>query len=394
MIQRVNYTISHTNANVFKSLSLSTDSPDQEWFKTYVGEADDYGYSVKQTMDGGFIIAGNTHSYGAGLYRDILLIRTDSHGNELWSKTYGGEFEERGKFVQQTLDGGFVVVGFTCSFGAGQSDLAILKVDAYGNKEWLKTFGGLNAEEGNSIQKVDGGYIVTGYTRSHGVGNDDVYLIKTDRDGNEIWTKTYGGPDSDRARSVHQTIDGGYIIGGITGYKKFFEGDVFLIKVGPHGNEEWSTSFGGAQIDYCRAVIQSNDGGYVLVGYTRSYGAGSGDIYVIKTDGNGVETWSRTFGGIEDEEGFSVQKTVDGAYIIAGYTKSFGAGNGDIYLIKIDEEGHELWSQTFGAQDDERGYSVQETVDSGYIITGYTRSFSNDNKDVYLLKLKQHKGHS
>ena len=252
-----------------------------------------------------------------------------------WEKTFGGAGDDRGFSVQQTSDGGYIIVGWTTSYGAGGADVYLIKVDANGNMQWSRTFGGRDADWGYSVQQTsDGGYIIVGETTSYGAGLVDVYLIKVDAKGNMQWNKTFGGAGYDWGYSVQQTSDGGYIIVGATSYGAGGD-DVYLIKVDANGNMQWSKTFGGAIDDWGYSVQQTSDGGYIIVGTTTSYGAGGGDVYLIKVDANGNMQWSKTFGGAGDDRGFSVQQTSDGGYIIVGTTTSYGAGWWDVYLIKL-----------------------------------------------------------
>jgi hypothetical protein len=305
------------------------------WSKTFGGGGIDLGFSVQQTSDGGYIIVGATTSYGAGSY-DVYLIKVDANGNIRWNKTFGGREDDWGYSVQQTRDGGYIIVGGTKSYGAGGYDVYLIKVDANGNIRWNKTFGGARDDWGYSVQQTsDGGYIIVGATTSYGAGGYDVYLIKVDANGNMQWSKTFGGGGSDLGYSVQQTSDGGYIIVGYTTSYGAGGGDVYLIKVDANGNIRWNKTFGGKDSDWGHSVQQTRDGGYIIVGETMSYGAGGADVYLIKVDANGNIRWSKTFGGARDDRGYSVQQTSDGGYIIVGYTTSYGAGSYDVYLIKL-----------------------------------------------------------
>jgi hypothetical protein len=366
-----------------------------EWSKTFGGLDDDEGYSVQQTEDGGYIITGSTESYGAG-GEDIWLIKTDSRGNKKWSKTFGGSEWDGSYSVQQTQNGGYILAGSTRSYGAdGRNyDVLLIKTDSKGNEKWNKTFGGAYFDWRGSVQQTqDGGYILAGSTSSYGVGESALWLIKTDSKGNEKWNKTFVWGYSDKGRSVQQTQDGGYII---TGSTEDFDGwsDVRLIKTDSKGNEEWSKTYGGFMDDRGTFVQQTKDDGYIITGSTLSYGAGSSDIWIIKTDSKGDEEWNKTFGGECADWSGSIQQTKDRGYIIAGsryrrYVEGYGVYmSPDVWLIKIDLNGNEEWNRIFGKKSYyDVGQSVRQTNDGGYIITGGTKSFGAGEEDVWLIKI-------
>jgi hypothetical protein len=307
---------------------------DTLWTRTYGGTDWDEGYPVQQTSDGGYVIAGETRSFGAGSF-DVYLVKTDSSGDTLWTRTYGGSHSDAGSSVQQTSEGGYIIAGYTTSFGAGGADVYLVKTDSSGNTLWTRTYGGSDDDYGESVQQTSNGeYIIAGETYSFGAGDYDVYLLKTDPSGDTLWTRTYGGSDLDWAQSVQQTSDGGYIIAG--GTESFGAGfaDVYLLKTHSSGDTLWTRTYGGWWYDYGFSVQQTSDGGYIIAGMTKSFGAGGWDVYLVRTDSSGATLWTRTYGGFGSDYGYSVQQTSDGAYIIAGETESFGAGGDDVYLIK------------------------------------------------------------
>jgi Secretion system C-terminal sorting domain len=364
-------------ALAFLAIPSIAQPPDSLWTRIFGGSGEDWGRSVQQTSDGGFIVAGSN-------YAD--LIKTDSDGNELWSQSYEGEGQGGGgQWAQQTADGGYIITGRTPTIGAG-SDVWLMKTDSDGNMVWQQLFGGIGDDYSKSVQQTtDGGYFITGWTYSFGAGARDVWLIKTDSDGNEVWSQTFGGTDSDIGYSGQQTADGGYIITGNT--LSFGAGhfDMWLIKTDSNGDEVWSRTFGGTSYECGSSVQQTTDGGYIITGYAGV--ADTDDVLLIKTDSDGNEVWNQTFGGDGQDSGGSVQQTSDGGYIITGRTISFGAGSEDVWLIKTDSNGNEVWNQTFGGTVSDWGESVQQTDDGGYIIVGWTESFGAGHTDIWLIRV-------
>uniref|UniRef100_A0A832DJ23 T9SS type A sorting domain-containing protein n=1 Tax=Ignavibacterium album TaxID=591197 RepID=A0A832DJ23_9BACT len=375
---------------LFVNFDLFAQIPDTIWTKTFGGSNIDVGYYVETTSDGGFIITGYTRSYGTMSGRNVLLIKTDSFGNEQWIKAYGGNNDDEGNSVQQTSDGGFIICGYTKSYGAGGNDVFLVKTDSLGNELWNKVFGGASDEEGYSVlQTNDGGFLIAGATSSFGAGSRDIWLVKTDTNGNLSWTKTIGGGSSDGARQINFTNDGGYIITGWTfSYGPGAVGNAWLVKTDSLGNMSWNKFFGGSDVDRGLSVQQTSDGGYVLTGYTASSGFGLDDMLLIKTDSNGNLQWQKTFGGSGRDYGNFVQQTFDNGYIITGYTLSFGAGGDDLWLVRTDASGNLQWSKTYGGAQSDVGYCLQETIDGGYIIVGHTLSRGAGLHDVWLLRLE------
>ena len=314
------------------------------WTKTY-GDISlrDEGFSVQQTTDGGYIITGWGGASGGGPLK-VYLLKTNAGGTIVWKKTYRGTDTNAGGyvgyFVRETNDGGFIVTGKSDTFGAND-DLYLIRFNSVGDTLWTKIIGGTNSEVGTCVlQTSDSDCIVYGYTSSFGAGCYDVLLVKTDSSGNPLWSKTYGGNDYDTGWSMQQTNDGGYIMSAST--RSFGQGnyDVYLIKTDSTGNLLWSKTYGGTGRDVAYSVLQTSDGGFIVAGSSDSFGTDSMDVYVVKTDSAGNLEWSKIYGGPNPDQGNSVLQTNDGGYFITGWTRSFGAGNYDVYLIKTDSAGN------------------------------------------------------
>ncbi|KQC14370.1 MAG: hypothetical protein APR63_14440 [Desulfuromonas sp. SDB] len=356
------------------------------WTRTYGGNMPDEGNSIQQTSDGGYIIAGYTESYGAG-GSDLYLIKTDDWGNITWSKTYGGSEIDVGYSVQQTTNGGYIVLGSTESFGVGGEDIYLIKTNSNGDTLWSNTGGGQHFDRGNCIQQTtDGGFIITGSTSSYGAGSYDIFLAKTDQNGDSVWARTFGGSSVDRGLFVQQTDDEGYIV---VGYTYSFGGgnysDIILVKTDDDGDSSWTKIIGTTQTDKAFSVQQTTDGGYIIVGYTINNGVES-DIWLIKTDNYGNTMWIKSIGTSSfDEWGYSVQQTTDGGYIIVGDCWTGYPNYFDIWLIKTNSNGDTLWTKTFGIANHDYGKFVKQTTDGGYIILGNSEISMYDS-DIYLIK--------
>jgi len=363
-----------------------TASAQISFHRIYGGPDLDRGRSVVQTEEGGYVVVGQTQSFGVG-EADIYLIKTDTLGISQWTRTYGGVDYDYGYSVQQTADSGYIVAGVTWSFGAAGWNALLMKTDGAGDTLWAGAYGGSGYDYAYAVeQTADSGYIIAGYTDSYGAGNGDVYLVKTDAAGDTVWRRTYGGPAYDYGYSIERTADDGYIIVGYTDSFGVGGDDVYLIKTDSAGDTVWTRTYGGADWDQGNSVEQTIDGGYIIAGYTRSFGAGGYDVYLIKTDGAGDTVWTRTYGGPGYDYGYSAEQTADGGYIVAGYTRSFGAGLEDVYLVKTDDVGDTVWTRTYGGSEHDYGYWVGQTDDGGYVIAGYTDSFGAGSEDVYLIK--------
>jgi len=372
----------------------SSEPPPTEWSRTYGGADVDWAHSVVETSDGGYALGGYTCSFGAG--RDAWLVKVDSSGNHQWNKTYGGDGYDWAYPVVETSDGGYALAGGTTSFGAGNEDAWLVKVDSSGNMQWNITYGGADVDWAHSVVETsDGGYALAGGTYSFGTGNfADFWLVKTDSSGNTEWTRTYGGTDEDRARSVVETSDGGYALGGYT--RSFGAGgyDFWLVKTDSSGNTEWTRTYGRGGDQYAFSVVETSDGGYALGGGTSSFGD-CWDFWLVKVDSSGNHQWNKTYGGDGDQYALSLVETSDGGYALAGanYTDAPTIPF-DAWLVKVDVSGNMEWTRTYGGVNHDRAYSVVETSDGGYALAGHTDSFGAGGYDFWLVKVAGHPEYS
>jgi hypothetical protein len=363
-----------------------------QWSVTFDEDFYDQGSSVQQTSDGGYILTDITMAQNSDI--NFWLIKTDANGTMEWKRLFGTSVSsDRSSSVQQTSDGGFIITGVTDFYGEvmGDDDVWLIKTDANGTMEWNKTFSGAHEMEypdcGLSGQQTsDGGYIIAGYQEG-GAYAGSGWLIKTDAYGNEQWNATYH--QVSYFCSVGQTTDGGYILAG-NRYVTHTSDNVFdirLVKTDASGNEQWNMTFGGGDqndSDVAKSVDQTSDGGFIIGGETQSYGAGGWNGWLIKTDANGNEQWNKTYGGQFTDHFCSAEQTTDGGYMVAG-TVCY-PGNYNFWLVKTDANGTEEWNATYDRVMYEWCNSGQQTTDSGYILLGNTGT--GHYYDLWLVKVK------
>ncbi|NIO49301.1 MAG: hypothetical protein GTN73_07700 [Candidatus Aminicenantes bacterium] len=370
-----------------------------QWAIVYGERAGDFAYSIQQTADGGYIVAGETSSFGAG-EGDIWVLKLSSIGSIEWQRTYGGSNYDYARCIKQTSDGGYIVGGSTFSFGAGDKDFWILKLNSAGDIEWQRKYGGNEWDHVHSIQQTsDGGYIFAGCSSSFGAGAIDIWILKLSSAGDIEWQKTYGGSGDDKARSIQQTKDGGYIVSGHT--RSFgaeeddwgggVDDDIWILKLSSEGDIEWQKTYGGSGDDRAQSIQKTIDGGYIVAGWTNSFGAAYGDdFWVLKLSSEGDIEWHKIYdGGNNSDRAYSIQQTDDEGYIVAGWTNSFDAAYGDdFWVIKLLSDGDIEWQKTYGGNySPDYGRSIQQTSDGGYVIAGETRSWGVREEDIWILKL-------
>lgn len=344
--------------------------------KHYGGGAFEEGGDVRQTFDGGYIMVGQTQSFGVSSADDVYLVKTDANGDTLWTKTFGEVSYDKGYSVEQTADSGYIVTGMTNNFVTGGEGVYLIKTDKNGALLWSKVYGGNLGGAGHSVkQTTDGGYIIGGIKVNSG-GIHDAVLIKTDDAGDTLWTRTYGGGGDDYGLSVVQTTDGGYILAGsgsTTG--------VCLFKTNANGDSLWTKTFyvtgGLPHLNYPYCIQPTADSGFIVTGIT--YGAGT-DMYLLKIDSSGTTQWAKTYSGTSNDYAMSIQQTSDGGYIMGGWSQSFSSYHSTV--LRLDAVGDTVWTKIFdGGGGASFGYSVRQTTDGGFIF------LSTAYQDFYLVKM-------
>jgi hypothetical protein len=365
-----------------------------QWAKTYGERREDRLVSIQKCHNGGYIAAGLTRSF-TGANSDIWLVRLAYDGEFMWQKCYGGIKDDMANCVRETRDKGYIIAGKTSSLSSGGSDLCLLKLDSSGEMEWQKTYGGSRDEEAYSLQETsDGGYIVAGVTNSYGIGLENFWILKLTNNGETEWQKIYGGKQKDVALCVQQTQGDGYIIAGYT--HSFGEGgvDFWILKLKPNGEIDWQYTYGNISDDFAYCIRETVDQGLIVVGSTYVPDKLDHDIWIIKLGIRGNIEWQKSYGGEENDIAYSVQQTFDGGYIVAGITESFGqnyhdAPKEDIFLMKLTFGGDIEWQYRYGADYSyEIARSVEQLPDGGYVLAGSTQSWGEGDVDGWILKLR------
>ena len=381
---------------------MASAQPAGEWSATLGGDGDEFAHAVALSDDGGFVIAGETRSYGAGS-QDAWLVKLNADGEEVWASAFGGPESDIAYAVQRTSDGGYVLAGETHSFGGAtfsRSNFWLIKTDSKGNQEWQRSYEfsiGLSSPDtatSNTAHAVrqtqDGGYILAG--SSTGSAGTTVRLVRTGPMGEMLWSSDAGGPPGAVAYDVAEAPGGGFIIAGNSGS---VEGgaDALLIKTNAGGVPEWTRFFGGSHNDEARSLALTGDGGYALGGFTWSQGAGLSDFWLVKADSSGEEEWQRTFGGVPRDAAHALIRTGDGGFALAGWSESFSGGDRS-WIIKTDPSGGLQWSTAHPliADADASGpvsagaRAIRQTPDGGFIVAGWSGAISGA-RDILAVRL-------
>ncbi len=356
-------------------------------FKSFGGDQADWAWTLLE--DNGYVALGDTASFGAGL-TDVYLLKTDYDGGLVWTRTFGGAGKDNGISVIKGHKGGYVIAGGTGTQTAGEFDAYIIRTDSDGEKVWEKTYGGENYEFAYSVAKTrDGNYVAAGYSSSFNTEkNSDIYLFKFNEKGDKLWDRVYGGPGWDTAYSIIETGDGGLIYTGYLDNKANGETDIYLMKTDADGNCRWARAFGGVRKDVGTSVIQTKDGGYLITGKSTSYiSRGLGwDILAIKTDAKGNSLWSAVLPAAESDVGYNAVEEKDG-FVIAGTKRCYGICDANVYMAKIDLNGNTGTYKIFAGSKDDNCSSVIKDSKGDYVFAGTTSSAGNLRGDVFLMKV-------
>jgi hypothetical protein len=362
-----------------------------KWEKAYGGTGDEEGKCIVNASDGGYLLGGYTTSFGAG-NKDFWIVKVSASGDSEWNKTYGGTSDDVCTSIIPDVDGGYLLGGYTFSFGAGTKDIWLIKTDSTGNALWNKTYGWYEYEDLGAPESVaktnDGGYVMAGTTRSHAVGGEDALLIKINSTGFIEWNKTYAGPNYDRFYTVLQTNDGGYMCGGWT--KSYGEGtdwntwNVWLVRTDSSGNALWNVTYGGSYDDYIWGMTKGDNDEYVFAG-TFGYTGSSTGGWWFKINSSGNQIWNATDLGEGWAGTNSIIDTGDGGYALCGITGSSFV-NSDVWLLKTNASGIIEWNGTYTGPGDDRAYSIISIADEGYMTAGSTNSFGSGGYDFLLVK--------
>ncbi|NRA12734.1 MAG: T9SS type A sorting domain-containing protein [Crocinitomicaceae bacterium] len=363
------------------------------------GSNDDIGYCFAMNDLGGYVLAG-TERTSIDSSEQFSIVNIDGKGNLIWKRTYGEMHHDIAEHIEHTSDGGYIMAGNKWDGGFARLDGYLMKLNPEGEIEWTKYYGGPIREEFFSVkQTMDGGYVACGYTNSDTIFSfGQMFIVKTDILGNEQWRTYVGGPDKDYAFDIIETFNGSFVVTGLyAGFHRYstFEfttthSDMLVAKLDANGNELWANTYGGTENELSYQVKEADDNGYYVIGSTQSAGNGSFDMNLIKLDIDGVELWSKTYGNSGFEYGKSIDLSDDGFLYLTGSTcVDTTTYQTDVMVIKTDLLGNEIWSITLGGDKSDYGNFIRATEDGGCAIIGSSRSFGAGDDDIYFVKLSK-----
>jgi len=355
---------------------------------TFGGNNNDNAEEIEATVDGGYIVIGATSSNSSG-NTDAYLLKIDSLCNYEWSQALGGTNNDWGYSIKQTFDNGFIIATSSNSYSNGGYDAVLMKRDSLGNYVWKKTYGGEDWDFAYSvIQTYDSGYVFCGETYNNSNGYSDVYIVKTNPIGDTLWTRSYGGSLIDKGNSVIETSDSNIVVAGVTNTVSD-SSQVYILKLTPNGTLLWDSIYGGSFYDVANSIIETTNGNYVINGTTTSFNMSNDlDYYLIRTDKDGVPIWENFFGSVGDEVAYDLYEDSLGKFVNVGYTEAAGGGMKDAQLFLITSSGG--WGSlgpTYGNFTDESIKSFTVGKNGNYCMAGFTNSYGNGLNDVLIIRL-------
>jgi len=350
------------------------------------GKKSDTATAVELASDGGYVFTGSTETFGAGK-KDIWVVKLDTAGRKQWAKLYGDTRNEVGESIVRFSDNGYILAGHTDSHGAGATDLFIIRLDIDGNNVWVKTFGGECAETAAEVVAVDDdSFVVAGTTCSYGQGGNDIWLLKMDGEGNNIWSYSYGGEKEEEAAGIMAMKGGGYVVFGTSDSRGDGSKDGWVFGLDSEGKKTWDKTFGGKSEDMIADAV-ATEAGILFVGSTESKGNGGSDVWVFRTDMKGDILWEKTYGDGGDETGVSVVPAGDGYYVASKWFSDIKTGE-DMVLIKIDGDGGEQWRRTYGGAQSDVPVMIIEAENDRFIVAGTIGEYAKDKAmNAWIVKV-------
>ena len=361
------------------------------WQTIYGGKEDDIAYGIVALENGDAAIVGTCKSFGAKR-TDICVTRMTSKGEMKWRLWLGGKKKEEGKAISRAADGSILVLGHSNSFSDNYDyDLHIAKISLDGKKIWETDIGGDRDEFAGGIAGTDdGGALVVGTSESYGEGDKNIYIAKLDKNGKLLSAHTVGGIKDDVAKALTRTRDGQFVMVGYREIERAGDADFFVMKMDQNGKQIWAETYGGEYEDTLDGVTATVDGGIVAIGKTRSYGSEQSDLTVMKYDAKGKLIWHKIYGFKYYDYGNAVATTRDGGFILAGGTNSLGKGNHSVYILALNRSGELIWSHVYGDERKDIAHGAARMSDGSVIVVGESNSFRRE-KNFYMIKLvKRH----
>ena len=377
-----------TSNKTQKFLPIVKDISNLEWERTWGGISQEYGKGIAVDNSGNVYITGYIWNSYEG-WGEVLLLKYDSSGNQLWNNTWGASGENKANGIALDDSGNVYITGYIRNSYEGLGEVLLLKFDLTGNLLWNTTWGSSSLEHGNGIAvESSGNSFITGYTESYGAGGSDVFLLKYDSSGNLLWNNTWGGSDDDYGYGI--ALDGSGNI-SITGHTESYGAggsDVFLLKYDSSGNLLWNTTWGDFASDLGTGIALDDSGNAFITGYTESYGTAYNDVILLKYDLSGNLLWNTTWGSSGLDYGKSIALTSSGNVFITGFTESYGKGHNDGLLYKYDSSRNLLWDITWGRSNSfEDGTGIALDTSGNAFIIGYSENLREGvGSDIMILK--------